>query len=59
MNAGQLERLGEFLLKLRLFKSRERLEALLQDAAARRSSPMPTSSSRCSPRRLPPRPART
>ena len=35
MNAGQLERLGEHLLKLRLFKSRERLEALLQDAAAR------------------------
>jgi DNA replication protein DnaC len=35
MNAGQLERLGELLLKLRLFKSRERLEALLQDAAAR------------------------
>ena len=35
MNAGQLERLGEMLLKLRLFKSRERLEAPLQDAAAR------------------------
>ena len=35
MNAAQLERLGEHLLKLRLFKSRERLEALLQDAAAR------------------------
>ena len=35
MTAGQLERLGEYLLKLRLFKSRERLEALLQDAAAR------------------------
>ena len=35
MNAGQLERLGEHLLKLRLFKSRERLEALLQDAATR------------------------
>jgi DNA replication protein DnaC len=29
-----LERLGEHLLKLRLFKSRERLEALLQQAAA-------------------------
>jgi hypothetical protein len=35
MTAGQLERLGEYLLKLRLFKSRERLEALLQDAAAK------------------------
>jgi len=35
MTAGQLERLGEYLLKLRLFKSRERLEALLQNAAAR------------------------
>ena len=35
MNPGQLDRLGEHLLKLRLFKSRERLEALLQDAAAR------------------------
>jgi DNA replication protein DnaC len=35
MNAGQLERLSEHLLKLRLFKSRERLEALLQDAAAK------------------------
>lgn len=33
MGAGQLERLGEQLLKLRLLKSRERLEALLQQAA--------------------------
>ena len=33
MNAGQLERLSEHLLKLRLFKSKERLEALLQHAA--------------------------
>ena len=33
MNAGQLERLSEHLLKLRLFKSMERLEALLQQAA--------------------------
>ena len=33
MNPGQLERLSEHLLKLRLFKSRERLEALLQEAA--------------------------
>lgn len=31
---AQLERLTAYLLKLRLFKSRERLEALLQDAAA-------------------------
>jgi DNA replication protein DnaC len=34
MNPAQLERLAEHLLKLRLFKSRDRLEALLQDAAA-------------------------
>lgn len=34
MNAGQPERLGELLVKLRLFKVRERLEALLQEAAA-------------------------
>jgi DNA replication protein DnaC len=33
-SAGQIERLGEQLLKLRLLKSRERLEALLQQAAA-------------------------
>jgi DNA replication protein DnaC len=32
---AQLERLGEHLRKLRLLKSGERLEALLQDAAAR------------------------
>jgi DNA replication protein DnaC len=35
MSAGQLERLGEHLQRLRLFKSRERLEALLQDATAK------------------------
>jgi hypothetical protein len=35
LNAAQLKRLGEHLLKLRLFKSRERLEALLQEAAAK------------------------
>jgi DNA replication protein DnaC len=34
MNAAQLERLGEQLQRLRLFKSRERLEALLQEATA-------------------------
>jgi DNA replication protein DnaC len=34
MNPAQLERLSEHLLKLRLFKSRERLEAMLQHAAA-------------------------
>lgn len=33
MNAGQLERLHEHMAKLRLTKSRERLEALLQEAA--------------------------
>jgi DNA replication protein DnaC len=34
MNPAQLERLAEYLHKLRLFKSRERLEALLQQAAS-------------------------
>jgi DNA replication protein DnaC len=38
MNAAQLERLGEHLQRLRLFKSRERLEALLQEAAAKEMS---------------------
>jgi DNA replication protein DnaC len=33
LNPTQIERLGEHLLKLRLFKSRDRLEALLQQAA--------------------------
>jgi len=32
LTAGQMERLQEHLTRLRLFKSRERLEALLQDA---------------------------
>ncbi len=35
MNAGQLERLHENLQRLRLFKSRERLEALLQEASTK------------------------
>ena len=34
MSAGQVERINEHLTRLRLFKSRERLEALLQDAAS-------------------------
>ncbi len=34
MNPGQMERLGEHLTKLRLLKSRERLEAMLQKVAA-------------------------
>lgn len=38
MNAVQLERLHEHLGRLRLIKSRERLEALLQDATARELS---------------------
>jgi DNA replication protein DnaC len=33
MNAGQFERITEHLQRLRLFKSRERLEALLQEAS--------------------------
>jgi DNA replication protein DnaC len=35
MNPAQMERLSENLMKLRLLKSRERLEAVLQDAAAK------------------------
>lgn len=35
MTAGQLERMQEHLQRLRLFKGRERLEALLQDASAK------------------------
>src|SRR5215475_57103 len=35
MKAAQLERLQEHLQRLRLFKSRERLEALLQDATSK------------------------
>lgn len=38
MNAAQLERLQEQMAKLRLTKSRERLEALLQDAVAKELS---------------------
>ena len=34
MNAAQLERLQEQMAKLRLTKSRERLEALLQEGEA-------------------------
>jgi DNA replication protein DnaC len=35
MNAAQLERLQEHLVRLRLLKSRERLEALLQEASTK------------------------
>jgi hypothetical protein len=35
MKAAQFERLQEHLSRLRLFKSRERLEVLLQDATTR------------------------
>jgi len=38
MNAAQLERLTDHMVRLRLFKSRERLEALLQEAANRELS---------------------
>ena len=38
MSAAQLERLQEHLQRLRLFKSRERLEALLQEATAKEAS---------------------
>jgi len=38
MNAAQFERLHESLQRLRLFKSRERLEALLQEATTRELS---------------------
>ncbi len=35
MSAAQLERLQEHMQRLRLFKGRERVEALLQDATAK------------------------
>jgi len=35
MNAGQLERLQEHFQRLRLFKSKERIEAVLQEASAK------------------------
>jgi len=38
MKAAPLERLDEHLQRLRLFKSRERLEALLQDATTKELS---------------------
>jgi DNA replication protein DnaC len=38
MNAGQFERLGEQMQRLRLFKSRERLEAFLQEATTKEMS---------------------
>jgi len=38
MSAAQLERLHEHLQRLRLFKVRERLEALLQDATTKETS---------------------
>jgi DNA replication protein DnaC len=38
MSAAQLERLQEQMQRLRLFKSRERLEALLQDATTKEAS---------------------
>lgn len=38
MSAAQIERIQEHLQRLRLFKSRERLEAVLQDASAREVS---------------------
>ena len=56
MSAAQLERLQEQLQRLRLFKSRERLEALLQDATAKELSYadfLDTCSPKRSPRRRP------
>lgn len=38
MSAGHLERLQTHLQRLRLFKSRERLEALLQEASTKELS---------------------
>jgi DNA replication protein DnaC len=38
MSAAQFERLQEHMQRLRLFKSRERLEAVLQDAPAKEAS---------------------
>jgi hypothetical protein len=39
MTAAQLERLQEHLQRLRLFKSRDRLEALLQEATGKELPP--------------------
>jgi hypothetical protein len=38
MSAAQFERIHEHLQRLRLFKSRERLEALLQEASTQELS---------------------
>ena len=57
MNAAQLERLRANLKRLRLFKSRERLEALLQEAAGKEIATL-TSWIACFPKRSPPRPAK-
>jgi DNA replication protein DnaC len=38
MNAGQLERIQENLVRLRMFKGRERIEALLQEATSKELS---------------------
>lgn len=58
MNPAQLERLREHLTRLRLLKSRERLDALLQEAAAKDLS-YATSSTRCWAKQSRPRPKRT
>src|SRR5436305_6853603 len=50
MNTPQLERLHAQMVRLRLFKSRERIEALLQEATTAELS-TPTSSMACSPKR--------
>ena len=57
-NPAQIERLGGYLHKLRLQKCAERREALLQKARPT-DCPTPTSSSRSSARKSPPRRRRT
>ena len=53
MNPVQLERVRDQLTRLRLLKSRQRLEALLQEAATKDLRTR-TSSTRCSATKLPP-----
>ena len=59
MNPAHLEHLCEQLTRLRLLKSRERLDALLQEAAAKDLSYADFLSTRCWAKKSPPGPKRT
>ena len=47
MSAAQLERLHEHMQRLRLFKSRDRLEALLQEATGKEQIEQPRAPRAC------------